>query len=75
MHSSKPDEPDHFNEYNYYYLKLGNTYYEVRSSKALLNILHDKSSEIKAFMHQNKLNFKKEPEQTLQRVADYYAQL
>ena len=75
VHSSKPDEQDHFDEYNFYYLKIGNTYYAVKNGKSLLNILHDKSNELKTFMHKNGLNFKKNPEQTLIRTVNYYAQL
>jgi hypothetical protein len=75
IHSSKPEEPDHFNEYNYYYLKKGDTYYAVKNSRTLLKILQDKSSELKAFMHQYKLNFKKNPELALIRMIEYYAQL
>lgn len=75
MHSSKPDEPDHFNEYNYYYIKKDTSYYEVKNNRSLLNILRDKSNEIKAFMHQHKLKVKKNPEQALIRTVEYYAQL
>ena len=74
-HAGRAEEPDHFEEYNYYFLKISNIYYAVKNSRSLLSAMPDKSNEIKTFMRKNRLNCKKDPEHTLLTAADYYAQL
>lgn len=74
-HAGRAEEPDHFEEYNYYFLKISNIYYAVKNSRSLLTAMQDKSNEIKIFMRKNGLNFKQDPEHALLRAADYYARL
>jgi hypothetical protein len=58
-----------------FYLKKNGKYYYVKNKGAMMNILEDRKKEIKQFMHKNKLNFKRNTDNTLTQVAQYYDQL
>lgn len=66
----------HFVEESHdYYIKSGNTYQRVKSKSELSEILHPYQKEIRRFMKKNKLNFRKDKENTLIQVAGYYDQI
>jgi hypothetical protein len=52
-----------------YYLKRGNEYYSVNNKSSLLYAMKDKAREARKFMRQNHLNFRKDKENTLVKVA------
>ena len=49
--------------------------YEIDSENKLVTLLKDHKSELKKFISKNKLKFKKDPENTLQKTLFYYDQL
>ncbi len=73
--AANPADLDHFTQYDYYFIKKNNIFFSVKNNNALLTIFDDKKDELKAFLHQNHLNFKKNPEATLLKAAAYYAQI
>ena len=75
LSSKAEDQSATYIDYNEYYLEIGNTFYAVNSESELLNILKDHKSELKKFISKNKLRFKQDPENTLQKTMAYYDQL
>ncbi|HEY4936224.1 MAG TPA: hypothetical protein VII44_06580 [Puia sp.] len=58
-----------------YFIKKGNKYLRVKSKRELLDILNDRQKDIQHFIKKNKLNFRKDKENTLIQVAGYYDQI
>jgi len=59
----------------HYYLKKNGHYYPVKNKSAVLTLLNDRSSEIQQFIKYHNLNFKKDTDNTLAKIAGYYDQL
>ena len=55
-----------------YYLKIGNDYHSVSTSKSLFNTLKDKKKELKKFIRSNQLSMRKDRENTLIKVTAWY---
>ena len=70
-----PTDHYEFREQSFYFINKDGRYYAVDTKSALFTALHDKKEEIKKFVQKNKLNFKKDLENTLIKTADYYSQL
>ena len=62
-------------QYNSYYIKFKNVYYEVEGKNTLLDVLKDKQDYIKKYIRTNKLNFKKNLESSVVLTTIYYSQL
>lgn len=59
----------------YYYLKKNGQYYFIKDKGKLLDLLNDRKNEIQQFIKYYKLNFKKDTDNTLTKIAGYYDQL
>ncbi len=60
-------------EVNYqYFIKRGNGYIRVNSSRELLAVFKDHEKDIQRFIRKNKLKFRRDKENTIIRVAGYY---
>jgi hypothetical protein len=57
-----------------YYLKQTNDYAIVNTQKELLAVFHNRKKEIQHFIKTNKLNFTKDPDSLLAKVAEYLDQ-
>jgi hypothetical protein len=57
-----------------YYFKQNTDYAIVNTQNELLGLFHDKKKEIQHFIKTNKLNFKKDPDNLLTKVAEYFDQ-
>ncbi len=55
-----------------YYLKKNNEYVAINNQKELVDFFHDKKKEMQRFIKTNKLNFKKDPDNTLAKVAEFF---
>lgn len=64
-----------FSESKEIYLKKGGVYTSANSKGAMLNILKDKSKELKQYIGTNNINFDDNKEQAMVKVAAYYDQL
>jgi hypothetical protein len=60
---------------NYYLARQNSQYAHIDGLHSLMKILADKKELVKKFIHQNKLNFDKDPGNTLVHVIHYYTQL
>jgi hypothetical protein len=59
----------------YYYIKKKNEYYPVKSKKSLRGIFADHKKEIQQFIKKNNLSFRKNPDEMLIKVTEYYDRL
>ncbi|GGB26080.1 hypothetical protein [Puia dinghuensis] len=64
-----------YQQYNTYFLKMGDRYFEVNSESALLTALQNKKSALKKYLRTNGLHFKKDPEKALIATTSYYLKL
>ena len=62
-------------QYNYYFIRSKNKYYEVDSKKTLLELLNDPGDLLKKYIRSSKLNFKKNMESSLVLATMYYSRL
>lgn len=60
---------------NKYFIHTGTSWINITSKKDLLNILGNRRKEIQRFMKKNKLNYRKDRDNTLTQVAGYYDQI
>lgn len=60
---------------NYYFLKKNGQYYPVIKKNNLFEILKDREKEIQQFIKNNSLDFRKDTDNTLSKIAGYYDQL
>ena len=65
----------HVNESHSYFIHTGASWIYIKSRKDLLNILDNRRKEIQRFMKKNKLNYRKDRDNTLTQVAGYYDQI
>jgi hypothetical protein len=64
-----------FAEYDYYFIKRAGTYFHVFNMSSLLEAFPGKKNELRSYLRQNHLNFKKDPENTMVKSAAFYDQL
>lgn len=57
---------------NYYYIERNAKYFYVKNKGSLLNVFADRKKDVKQFIRKNKLNFKKDPDNTLIQVAQHF---
>ncbi len=63
-----------FDETMKYYLVKDSIYYYIKNKKDILNVIRDKKKEVQQFLSKNKLNYRKNREQTLVAIAEFYNQ-
>ncbi len=73
--SRAEDQSVTYISYNDYYVEMGNHFYAINSEHELVKIFKDHTSELKKFISKNKLSFKRDPENTIQKTLAYYDQL
>ena len=64
-----------YNEYNYYFVFMNNTFYRADDKNDFLSLAGDKKEEIRKFIKTNKLKFNKKREAAMISIAEYYSQL
>jgi len=64
-----------FVESLHFFIRKKDVYSLVKNRKDLLAVFRDKKDNVKKYIRQNKLNYKKEPARTLSAVAAFYDQL
>jgi hypothetical protein len=60
---------------NEYYLRKGNTYYEIGSRGSILSVLKDKKKELQQYLRTNNIKFGANPEDAMAKMAAYYDHL
>ncbi len=66
---------EEFIERDRFYLKKGDVYHRIRRKKDILNVLSDHKKELRKYLRSNLFLFRKNPENTLVAVAQYYESL
>lgn len=64
-----------FDEKTSYYLLKEGKFHSVKTKRALLAVLKDRKSDLKKFMHTNKIKFKTNRSQNIAQLASHYDQL
>ena len=57
---------------NSYFVKKHNVYFQVSTRKSLLELFDDRDKEIRKYLRKNKIKFRKQPEYTIIKAAQYY---
>jgi hypothetical protein len=73
--SSREENVAKFVERRYYYVRKNDFYKTIDSKRSLLSVCRDKKTEVSKYMQKEKLDFKKDPGNTIIKVIDYYTQL
>lgn len=55
-----------------FYVRKDNVYHQVSSKGSLLKLFPDRKKELNAYIKQHKLNFRKDREQSIKAVVEYY---
>lgn len=69
------EEQSFYQPVNSWFLQVGDRFYRLESKSGLLDILRDKKDELKKFIRDRHIDFRKEFEQALIRTTEYYAQI
>jgi len=64
-----------FEKVFYYYIKKGNRFYPIEKKKDFLKILNDKGKDLNDFIINERLNFRKDKDNTLIKIVTYYNQI
>jgi len=64
-----------FVENNHYFIYKNNTFYEVNGKNAVLNVFKTKKKEIAKYIRQNDISYRKDPENAIVKMAEYYDKL
>jgi hypothetical protein len=73
--SGTGSEETKYIQFNYYFIKLNNVFYQVDGKNSLFEVLKDRKDVLKKYIRSNKLNFKKNPESSLLLSTIFYSQL
>jgi hypothetical protein len=61
-----------FIELNPVFIQKGDSYYFIKNYKTLLTVLKDKAPQVKQYLRKNRLKFRRDPENTILKAAEYY---
>lgn len=64
-----------YKSFNSFYIRKGSEVYPVSGKKDILSVFEDRKTDIRKFIGEKHLNFKKDPETFLTSVCSYYDQL
>jgi len=73
--SSKAEEEAKYIEYIFYFIKIKNVFYKIESEHAILQAMKDEKDLMKKYIRENKISFKRNPEDALTKTAEYYSHL
>jgi hypothetical protein len=69
------DNSSKYAEVNSYFLQKQDDYYSITDKNSLLVLLNDKKNQLKEYIRDNKINFKKDPEDAIIKIVTYYNQI
>lgn len=69
------EDPYRFVQYNSYFIKMNDTFHEVKSEKSLLLLFPGYQKDIRKYMRTTRVRFKKDPETFVVRAAEHYSQI
>ena len=59
----------------FYYIKKGDQFYRVKNKNGLLDVLKEKRDEVDKYLKANRLNFRRDKQNTIMKAVTYYDQL
>ena len=65
------EDPYKFVNYDRYFVKFNNTYHEIENQRSLISLLPGHEKEIRKYLLQTGINFKKNRESAIVKVAEY----
>jgi len=65
----------YFNPVKSYYLRKNNVYYSISSKGSMLDVLKDKKKQLQQYIRASQINFRKDPEEAMVKIASYYDQI
>lgn len=65
----------YFNPVKSYYIRKNNVYYEISSKSSMLDVLKDKKKLVQQYIRASQLNFRRDPEEAMVKIASYYDQI
>jgi hypothetical protein len=69
------DNSSKYSEHNLYFLQQQDEYYNITDKHSLLVLLNDKKNQLKEYIRDNKISFKKNQEDAIIKIVTYYNQL
>jgi hypothetical protein len=69
------DNSSKYTEVNSYFLQKQDDYYSITDKHSLLVLLNDKKNQLKEYIRDNKISFKKDPEDAIIKIVTYYNQI
>lgn len=69
------DDPYKFVHYDRYFVKINKAYHEILGHGSLVSLFPGHQKEIRKYIHQTGINFKKNPESAIVKVAEYFGGL
>lgn len=64
-----------FEDHNRFYIKKDGLYYQVKSKRAVLNVLKDHKKEIRRFLRKNNIRYSNNQDTAIVKIAEYYDSL
>ncbi len=75
LSANAADNDAKYSQYNYYFIEINNTLKPIEGEHSILDLLIDKRDQLKKYIRSNKINFKKDLENSLIKTVKYYNQL
>jgi hypothetical protein len=73
--SLKAEDESIYKQYNEYFLEINHLFYRISGESGLLDLLKDKKAQLKKYIKEKKISFRKDPEQAIIQTAGYYTSL
>lgn len=65
----------YFNPVKNYYVQKNKTYYRVSGKSSFIDVFKDKKKELQQYIKASQINFRKDPEEAMVKIASYYDHL
>jgi len=71
-HTVQSEVQSEYAQYDTYFIRRGDGYFRVVNTKSLLDVLGEHRNEVRHFLYNQHLNFKKDPANTIRLAATFY---
>jgi len=74
LSANAEDRSAHFTQFNDFFVQKNNSFYPVDNESSFTKIMDDRKDEIKKYIRNNKMKFRKQFEESVIKVLTYYNQ-
>ena len=74
-HTVQNDLVSEYVQYDTYFIRRGEQYFRLSNNKSLIEALDQHKNEVRRFLHDHDLDFRKDPVKTIQMTVEYYDQI